>query len=145
MPASPGILQLHPAPTCSGLSQPRPGASGGWDAHLELLWMDWALGWGPAAQAQSQLLVGVLAEWVRPRQLPAPSTPQPASLSLFLPPAWTRLSPATDRKGRAAAMPDSPAEVKTQPRATPPNMPPPPPAPAQEATRHLSFTPHTRE
>ncbi|XP_057390656.1 protein CBFA2T3 isoform X3 [Balaenoptera acutorostrata] len=40
-------------------------------------------------------------------------------------------------------MPGSPAEVKTQPRATPPSMPPPPPAASQGATRHPSFTPHT--
>uniref|UniRef100_A0A2K6RKK1 CBFA2/RUNX1 partner transcriptional co-repressor 3 n=1 Tax=Rhinopithecus roxellana TaxID=61622 RepID=A0A2K6RKK1_RHIRO len=33
-----------------------------------------------------------------------------------------------DRKAKASAMPDSPAEVKTQPRSTPPSMPPPPPA-----------------
>ncbi|XP_026303162.1 protein CBFA2T3 [Piliocolobus tephrosceles] len=40
-------------------------------------------------------------------------------------------------------MPDSPAEVKTQPRSTPPSMPPPPPAASQGATRPPSFTPHT--
>ncbi|XP_010006724.1 PREDICTED: protein CBFA2T3 isoform X2 [Chaetura pelagica] len=40
-------------------------------------------------------------------------------------------------------MPDSPADVKTQPRSTPPNMPPPPPAVTQGATRHPSFTPST--
>ncbi|XP_048210898.1 LOW QUALITY PROTEIN: protein CBFA2T3 [Perognathus longimembris pacificus] len=39
-------------------------------------------------------------------------------------------------------MPDSPAEVKTQPRSTPPSMPPPPPATAQGASRPPSFTPH---
>ncbi|XP_025009957.2 protein CBFA2T3 isoform X1 [Gallus gallus] len=43
----------------------------------------------------------------------------------------------------AATMPDSPADVKTQPRSTPPNMPPPPPAVTQGATRHPSFTPST--
>ncbi|XP_057390660.1 protein CBFA2T3 isoform X5 [Balaenoptera acutorostrata] len=53
-------------------------------------------------------------------------------------------NPATaDRKEKASAMPGSPAEVKTQPRATPPSMPPPPPAASQGATRHPSFTPHT--
>ncbi|XP_013001368.2 protein CBFA2T3 isoform X1 [Cavia porcellus] len=51
-------------------------------------------------------------------------------------------SPA-NRTDKAAAMPDSPAEVKTQPRATPPSMPPPPPATSQGATRPPSFTPHT--
>uniref|UniRef100_A0A674J3K7 CBFA2/RUNX1 partner transcriptional co-repressor 3 n=1 Tax=Terrapene triunguis TaxID=2587831 RepID=A0A674J3K7_9SAUR len=40
-------------------------------------------------------------------------------------------------------MPDSPADVKTQSRSTPPNMPPPPPAVTQGATRHPSFTPNT--
>nr|XP_044617344.1 protein CBFA2T3 isoform X2 [Equus asinus] len=50
---------------------------------------------------------------------------------------------AADRKEKAAAMPDSPAEVKTQPRSTPPSMPPPPPATSQGAPRHPPFTPHT--
>ncbi|XP_030367891.1 protein CBFA2T3 isoform X5 [Strigops habroptila] len=40
-------------------------------------------------------------------------------------------------------MPDSPADVKTQSRSTPPSMPPPPPAVTQGATRHPSFTPST--
>ncbi|NXN87870.1 MTG16 protein, partial [Bombycilla garrulus] len=42
----------------------------------------------------------------------------------------------------AAAMPDSPADVKTQARSTPPAMPPPPAA-TQGATRHPSFAPST--
>ncbi|XP_038224079.1 protein CBFA2T3 isoform X17 [Dermochelys coriacea] len=42
-------------------------------------------------------------------------------------------------------MPDSPADVKTQSRSTPPNMPPPPPAVTQGATRHPSFTPNTNQ
>uniref|UniRef100_A0A663DUG8 CBFA2/RUNX1 partner transcriptional co-repressor 3 n=1 Tax=Aquila chrysaetos chrysaetos TaxID=223781 RepID=A0A663DUG8_AQUCH len=42
-----------------------------------------------------------------------------------------------------ATMPDSPADVKTQSRSTPPSMPPPPPAVTQGATRHPSFTPNT--
>ncbi|NXH37904.1 MTG16 protein, partial [Dicaeum eximium] len=41
----------------------------------------------------------------------------------------------------AAAMPDSPADVKTQARSTPPSMPPPPAG--QGASRHPSFTPST--
>ncbi|XP_016101400.1 protein CBFA2T3 isoform X3 [Sinocyclocheilus grahami] len=40
-------------------------------------------------------------------------------------------------------MPDSPADVKTQPRSTPPTMPPPPPAVSQAANRNASFTPTT--
>ncbi|ELW62879.1 Protein CBFA2T3 [Tupaia chinensis] len=43
------------------------------------------------------------------------------------------------------AMPDSPAEVKTQPRSSTPEMPPPLPITAQGATRLPSFTPHTRK
>ncbi|XP_074825031.1 protein CBFA2T3 isoform X3 [Natator depressus] len=48
-------------------------------------------------------------------------------------------------KNKAATMPDSPADVKTQSRSTPPNMPPPPPAVTQGATRHPSFTPNTNQ
>ncbi|XP_078800515.1 protein CBFA2T3 isoform X21 [Oryzias latipes] len=40
-------------------------------------------------------------------------------------------------------MPDSPADVKTQPRSTPPTMPPPPPAVSQATSRNASFTPTT--
>ncbi|KAI9531845.1 hypothetical protein NQZ68_037811 [Dissostichus eleginoides] len=40
-------------------------------------------------------------------------------------------------------MPDSPADVKTQPRSTPPTMPPPPPAVSQASNRNASFTPAT--
>ncbi|XP_019063475.1 protein CBFA2T3 [Fukomys damarensis] len=58
-------------------------------------------------------------------------------------PRGPRKGSPVDRTEKAAAMPDSPAEVKTQPRATPPSMPPPPPAAAQGATRPPSFTPHT--
>uniref|UniRef100_A0A8C8RT15 CBFA2/RUNX1 partner transcriptional co-repressor 3 n=1 Tax=Pelusios castaneus TaxID=367368 RepID=A0A8C8RT15_9SAUR len=46
-------------------------------------------------------------------------------------------------KKKAVTMPDSPADVKTQSRSTPPGMPPPPPAVTQGATRHPSFTPNT--
>uniref|UniRef100_A0A8C6XLW5 CBFA2/RUNX1 partner transcriptional co-repressor 3 n=1 Tax=Naja naja TaxID=35670 RepID=A0A8C6XLW5_NAJNA len=49
--------------------------------------------------------------------------------------AWTG-----DAENQAATMPDSPADVKTQPRSTPPNMPPPSPAVSQGATRHPTFT-----
>ncbi|XP_016396390.1 protein CBFA2T3-like isoform X3 [Sinocyclocheilus rhinocerous] len=44
---------------------------------------------------------------------------------------------------KARTMPDSPADVKTQPRSTPPTMPPPPPAVSQAANRNASFTPTT--
>ncbi|KAJ3593322.1 hypothetical protein NHX12_005657 [Muraenolepis orangiensis] len=40
-------------------------------------------------------------------------------------------------------MPDSPADVKSQTRSTPPTMPPPPPAVSQAANRSASFTPTT--
>ncbi|XP_030060456.1 protein CBFA2T3 isoform X1 [Microcaecilia unicolor] len=48
-----------------------------------------------------------------------------------------------DKKEKVATMPDSPADVKTQTRSTPPNMPPPPPAVTQGASRNPSFTPNT--
>ncbi|XP_010596099.2 protein CBFA2T3 isoform X3 [Loxodonta africana] len=67
--------------------------------------------------------------------------PAPTSCSM---PRGPRKGGPVDRKERkAAAMPDSPAEVKTQPQSTPPSMPPPPPTAAQGASRHPSFTPHT--
>ncbi|XP_069724469.1 protein CBFA2T3 isoform X2 [Phaenicophaeus curvirostris] len=50
---------------------------------------------------------------------------------------------ADNAETRAATMPDSPADVKTQSRSTPPSMPPPPPAVTQGATRHPSFMPNT--
>ncbi|XP_062817957.1 protein CBFA2T3 isoform X2 [Anolis carolinensis] len=45
-------------------------------------------------------------------------------------------------ESHAATMPDSPADVKTPTRSTPPNMPPPSPAATQGATRHPTFTPN---
>ncbi|KAM7146614.1 protein CBFA2T3 isoform 5-T7 [Macrochelys suwanniensis] len=54
-----------------------------------------------------------------------------------------RTGQGSAEKKKAATMPDSPADVKTQSRSTPPNMPPPPPAVTQGATRHPSFTPST--
>ncbi|KAL7833416.1 hypothetical protein AOLI_G00283760 [Acnodon oligacanthus] len=44
---------------------------------------------------------------------------------------------------KVGTMPDSPADVKTQPRSTPPTMPPPPPAVSHAANRNASFTPTT--
>ncbi|XP_051485687.1 protein CBFA2T3 isoform X3 [Apus apus] len=61
-------------------------------------------------------------------------------------PSWARAAGRTSQDNaetRAATMPDSPADVKTQSRSTPPSMPPPPPAVTQGATRHPSFTPNT--
>ncbi|XP_066205770.1 protein CBFA2T3 isoform X4 [Saccopteryx leptura] len=66
------------------------------------------------------------------------------STSCSAPRGPRKSGPAADRKEKkVAAMPDSPAEVKTQPRSTPPSMPPPPPSASQGNTRHPSFTPHT--
>lgn len=48
-----------------------------------------------------------------------------------------------DRTGKLSTMPDSPADVKTQSRLTPPTMPPPPST--QGAPRNSSYTPTTRE
>uniref|UniRef100_A0A096MBM7 CBFA2/RUNX1 partner transcriptional co-repressor 3 n=1 Tax=Poecilia formosa TaxID=48698 RepID=A0A096MBM7_POEFO len=50
---------------------------------------------------------------------------------------------AGSRVQKAGTMPDSPADVKTQPRSTPPTMPPPPPAVSQATSRNASFTPAT--
>ncbi|KAM4596860.1 protein CBFA2T3 isoform 4-T4 [Fundulus diaphanus] len=47
------------------------------------------------------------------------------------------------RAQKTGTMPDSPADVKTQPRSTPPTMPPPPPAVSQATSRNASFTPAT--
>ncbi|XP_029979961.1 protein CBFA2T3 isoform X5 [Sphaeramia orbicularis] len=47
------------------------------------------------------------------------------------------------RVHKVGTMPDSPADVKTQPRSTPPTMPPPPPAVSQATNRNASFTPTT--
>lgn len=44
---------------------------------------------------------------------------------------------------KAGTMPDSPADVKTHSRSTPPTMPPPPPAVSQATSRNASFTPAT--
>ncbi|XP_074864361.1 protein CBFA2T3 isoform X3 [Carettochelys insculpta] len=60
--------------------------------------------------------------------------------------AWRKSSGESSQGGaekKAATMPDSPADVKTQSRSTPPSMPPPPPAVTQGATRHPPFTPNT--
>ncbi|CAM2101197.1 unnamed protein product [Caretta caretta] len=59
--------------------------------------------------------------------------------------APSRPPASSAEKKKAATMPDSPADVKTQSRSTPPNMPPPPPAVTQGATRHPSFTPNTNQ
>uniref|UniRef100_A0A671QZA1 Protein CBFA2T3-like n=1 Tax=Sinocyclocheilus anshuiensis TaxID=1608454 RepID=A0A671QZA1_9TELE len=51
--------------------------------------------------------------------------------------------PVSSTGQKAGTMPDSPADVKTQPRSTPPTMPPPPPAVSQAVNRNASFTPTT--
>lgn len=50
---------------------------------------------------------------------------------------------SSDRTGKHSTMPDSPADVKTQSRLTPPTMPPPPST--QGAPRNSSYTPTTCE
>ena len=50
---------------------------------------------------------------------------------------------AGSRVQKVGTMPDSPADVKTQPRSTPPTMPPPPPAVSQATNRNASYTPTT--
>uniref|UniRef100_A0A2K5PJY7 MYND-type domain-containing protein n=1 Tax=Cebus imitator TaxID=2715852 RepID=A0A2K5PJY7_CEBIM len=58
--------------------------------------------------------------------------PSPPGAHLERPRERQKLKTApVDRKAKASAMSDSPAEVKTQPRSTPPSMPPPPPARSQ--------------
>nr|XP_006641277.2 PREDICTED: protein CBFA2T3 isoform X2 [Lepisosteus oculatus] len=54
-----------------------------------------------------------------------------------------RKNPTGSTEKKVGTMPDSPADVKTQPRSTPPTMPPPPPAVTQAANRNASFTPTT--
>uniref|UniRef100_A0A8D2MN25 TAFH domain-containing protein n=1 Tax=Zonotrichia albicollis TaxID=44394 RepID=A0A8D2MN25_ZONAL len=72
-----------------------------------------------------------------------PCTPDP-SLAGNPSPAWHTLltspCPLPADNAETAAMPDSPADVKTQARSSPPSMPPPA---AQGASRHPSFTPST--
>uniref|UniRef100_A0A8C5CC29 CBFA2/RUNX1 partner transcriptional co-repressor 3 n=1 Tax=Gadus morhua TaxID=8049 RepID=A0A8C5CC29_GADMO len=48
-----------------------------------------------------------------------------------------------NRVQKDGTMPDSPADVKSQTRSSPPTMPPPPPAVNQAANRNISFTPTT--
>ncbi|KAG7253513.1 hypothetical protein CRUP_016318, partial [Coryphaenoides rupestris] len=54
-----------------------------------------------------------------------------------VPKTWRR----EDHTGKRSTMPDSPADVKTQSRLTPPTMPPPPST--QGAPRNSSYTPTT--
>ncbi|XP_043101561.1 protein CBFA2T3 isoform X4 [Puntigrus tetrazona] len=62
---------------------------------------------------------------------------------LALPAHMSRRQSTGSTGQKAGTMPDSPADVKTQPRSTPPTMPPPPPAVSQAANRNASFTPTT--
>ncbi|KAK9542874.1 hypothetical protein VZT92_000699 [Zoarces viviparus] len=68
---------------------------------------------------------------------------QPGSLDLNLATSSYYRSSEGSRVQKVGTMPDSPADVKTQPRSTPPNMPPPPPAVSQATNRNASFTPAT--
>ncbi|XP_077482468.1 protein CBFA2T3 isoform X2 [Stigmatopora argus] len=58
-------------------------------------------------------------------------------------PRVQHISGEGSRVQQVGTMPDSPADVKTQPRSTPPTMPPPPPAVNQATSRNASFTPTT--
>ncbi|XP_021333654.3 protein CBFA2T3 isoform X2 [Danio rerio] len=62
---------------------------------------------------------------------------------LALPPYVSKRQSTGNTGKKAGTMPDSPADVKTQPRSTPPTMPPPPPAVSQAVNRNASFTPTT--
>ncbi|XP_024150572.1 protein CBFA2T3 isoform X9 [Oryzias melastigma] len=68
---------------------------------------------------------------------------QPRSLDLHLTASSHYRCSEGSRVQKAGTMPDSPADVKTQPRSTPPTMPPPPPAVSQATSRNASFTPTT--
>ncbi|RVE74407.1 hypothetical protein OJAV_G00021970 [Oryzias javanicus] len=68
---------------------------------------------------------------------------QPRSLDLHLTASSLYRCSEGSRVQKAGTMPDSPADVKTQPRSTPPTMPPPPPAVSQATSRNASFTPTT--
>ncbi|XP_011488371.1 protein CBFA2T3 isoform X7 [Oryzias latipes] len=77
------------------------------------------------------------------REKPAPHRVQPRSLDLQLTASSHYRCSEGSRVQKAGTMPDSPADVKTQPRSTPPTMPPPPPAVSQATSRNASFTPTT--
>uniref|UniRef100_A0A3P9HY91 Uncharacterized protein n=1 Tax=Oryzias latipes TaxID=8090 RepID=A0A3P9HY91_ORYLA len=77
------------------------------------------------------------------REKPAPHRVQPRSLDLQLTASSHYRCGEGSRVQKAGTMPDSPADVKTQPRSTPPTMPPPPPAVSQATSRNASFTPTT--
>ncbi|XP_052457179.1 protein CBFA2T3 isoform X4 [Carassius gibelio] len=62
---------------------------------------------------------------------------------LALPAHMSKRHSTGSTRQEAGTMPDSPADVKTQPRSTPPTMPPPPPAVSQAVNRNASFTPTT--
>ncbi|XP_068436286.1 protein CBFA2T3 isoform X2 [Clinocottus analis] len=68
---------------------------------------------------------------------------QPGSLDLNLAIRSSYRCSEGSRVQKFGTMPDSPADVKTQPRSTPPTMPPPPPAVSQATNRNASFTPAT--
>ncbi|XP_056268627.1 protein CBFA2T3 isoform X1 [Pseudoliparis swirei] len=68
---------------------------------------------------------------------------QPGSLDLNLATRRYYRCSEGSRVQKVGTMPDSPADVKTQPRSTPPTMPPPPPAVSQATNRNASCTPAT--
>ncbi|XP_026176160.1 protein CBFA2T3 isoform X10 [Mastacembelus armatus] len=77
------------------------------------------------------------------RDKPAAHRLQPVILGPNLATSGRYRCSEDSRVQKVGTMPDSPADVKTQPRSTPPTMPPPPPAVSQATNRNASFTPTT--
>uniref|UniRef100_A0A8C4P5B7 CBFA2/RUNX1 partner transcriptional co-repressor 3 n=1 Tax=Dromaius novaehollandiae TaxID=8790 RepID=A0A8C4P5B7_DRONO len=139
LPGLPPPAALSPPGSCSPSPSPRdaapchPGPGG----HMH----------GPSGRARVGRHRAALSIAPLPAAPPPGMPGGPAELD-GRPSSPTHGARAAGRTGRdnaetrAATMPDSPADVKTQARSTPPSMPPPP-AVTQGATRHPSFTPST--
>ncbi|KAM8895382.1 protein CBFA2T3 isoform 3-T3 [Spinachia spinachia] len=98
----------------------------------------------PSAPAFASLVPTVtLVSHREPRDKRTADRLQPGSLDLNLAASSYYRCSEGSRVQKVGTMPDSPADVKTQPRSTPPTMPPPPPAVSQATNRNASFTPAT--